>query len=575
MKSTFSQYKSDAEIQQSPNGVNDRLNSEEERQVAQDPSYGAKGSDGKITVELATRDTLGGSTNLDIKDKKADDSEQIDVLESPKEEAKFKFVDEFDQKKVICGVLKEGLIASLGNICMKMTNFLVILLGAQVQRSKLIVSAIGTSTVYGRMFMDFNVGYIQGINTIIGRCYGKDDYISMNRFMWMYFISITTWMMFGILYCIAFYFIFGYMFQNDPQLLYYVRICIWIQFPMFYQNACRQTFRNFFISGKANVSSLCCEAGSVGMYLQTYWIGGMYLNVGSFTSIFASAFAFTSSVSFYAITLKYGKEHKKTREAFRAQKAKVKAEQEAAAQEQIVESPTKSEKTETVEEKDKLQKWSNFIKFNLTFGFNFEMTNGWWQFDGIITSVIFAPAEMAAQLSLQFFGRFLEFMPNAMSSTIASRLSKNMMQGKVREAKFAGFIGVLTLVIMGLIVGITGWFISDQIANILIKDEISRAYLRKNLKLFVWIVALVNLQGGFQGVLRAINKQKVFLYCQVCCNYGVHFGTMAIFLCVFDLGSIGMWYARLCGLLTANLCAVIMICKTDWYAKSEEIQKSI
>lgn len=304
-----------------------------------------------------------------------------------------------------------------------------------------------------------------------------------------------------------------------------------------------------------------------------YWIGGMYIGVGSFTSIFASAFAFTSSVSFYAITLKWGREHTKTREAYRAQKAKVKAEKEAAEREQIDESPA-SDKSEP-EEKDKLQNWGNFIKFNLTFGINFEMTNGWWQFDGIITSIIFAPAEMAAQLSLQFFGRFLEFMPNAMSSTIASRLSKNMMQGKVKEAKFAGFFGVLVLVIGGLIIGITGYFISDLIANALIKDEISRAYLRKNLKLFVWLVTLVNLQGGFQGILRAINKQKTFLWFQVCCNYGVHFGTMAIFLCVFDLGSIGMWYARLCGLCTANLCAVILICKTDWYAKSEEIQKSI
>ena len=65
------------------------------------------------------------------------------------------------------------------------------------------------------------------------------------------------------------------------------------------------------------------------------------------------------------------------------------------------------------------------------------------------------------------------------------------------------------------------------------------------------------------------------MYCQLFCNYGVHFATMAVFFLVFKMDSSGLWYARLCSLTTLNLSGIIIILRTDWDKRTEEIKKSI
>lgn len=114
-----------------------------------------------------------------------------------------------------------------------------------------------------------------------------------------------------------------------------------------------------------------------------------------------------------------------------------------------------------------------------------------------------------------------------------------------------------------------------QISNLMIKDKGSAEYVNINLQIVVLLIPLVCLQGGLYGIIRAVDRQKVFLYCQLVCNYGVHFGSMAIFLVVFKMDSRGMWWARFCSLVSLDVCAVVIIMASDWEERYREIQKSI
>lgn len=83
------------------------------------------------------------------------------------------------------------------------------------------------------------------------------------------------------------------------------------------------------------------------------------------------------------------------------------------------------------------------------------------------------------------------------------------------------------------------------------------------------------MQGGVFGILRSIDGQRAFLVAQLVCNYGVHFGSMFVFLVVLGMDSAAMWWARLCSLTCLNVIGVVVICRTDWDRKVDGIKKSI
>jgi hypothetical protein len=159
----------------------------------------------------------------------------------------------------------------------------------------LIVSAIGSATIYGRIVSDLNGGFGQGISVIISRCYGLNDYVGIQKFLWMYYEAYSYGSFITFLYLLAMYYVFGFMYADDPRLLYYIRAALVLQFPGWYFVGCKNSIKNFYIASKCNLSSLWVEVASVGWYVLAFWIGGVYFHFDSFTTIFAALFSAVAS----------------------------------------------------------------------------------------------------------------------------------------------------------------------------------------------------------------------------------------------------------------------------------------
>lgn len=159
--------------------------------------------------------------------------------------------------------------------------------------------------------------------------------------------------------------------------------------------------------------------------------------------------------------------------------------------------------------------------------------------------------------------------------SLSTKLSRLIVKSQIRSAKFASLFCCLLLLLLGTIHSIFMTIYAKQISKILISDAASAKYIEKNIKILALFVPLICLQGGVFGTLRAIDGQKAFLGAQLVCNYGVHFGSMGVFLWGMGMDSAAMWWARLCSLSCLNVVGVVVIWRTDWEEKGRVIKRSM
>lgn len=482
-------------------------------------------------------------------------------------------------KALLWVIFKDGLTNSISGLFVKLTSFLLIFLSGQEKQSRVIVSALGTATVYGRFVSDIGFGYSSGLNVIAGRCYGVKDYLSLKEFLWMTHCCVNTQCVFLAIYLVVIYYLVGFIYAGQEQLIYYIRACVVLMLPSWYLYNNKSIMKQFYVGSQLYNTSLMIEISTVGFYLLSFWIGVKYFNFGSFGTIFASVVSAAISLQLYWSYYKFGKGFKKFRNGVVTQYLKVNGLKDMRTKGSVVVSLMSGEGGEKEiknnEAKKKLLNWSNFIKFNSLFSFNTIFQSVWWQIDGFTTSVIFDEVQISAQMSLQSFARLQEFLSVGYCMSLSTKLSRLLMKGKVMEAKKASIFCCSIQLAFGVIEAVLGLIFSEQIARILISDPESQVYVNKNMKILAVFIPLLNLQGGIFGILRSIDGQKAFLYCQLVCNYGVHFGTMAIFFGVFKMDSSGLWYARLCSQTTLNIAGQLIIVLTDWEERTNQIKKSI
>ena len=128
--------------------------------------------------------------------------------------------------------------------------------------------------------------------------------------------------------------------------------------------------------------------------------------------------------------------------------------------------------------------------------------------------------------------------------SLSTQLSRQLIQGKLKDAKFSSIICCLMLIFFGSLHSAVLFSIPKKISNLLINDSRVAEVASENMLILAGFMPLVCLQGGIFGIIRSIDRQRSFLIFQLICNYGVHFGSMAFFYFYLKLGLSAMWWAR-------------------------------